>query len=242
MRKDVAISAAAHAIILVWGTLSFAAKPYKVAVTEAFPIDLVPISEFSQMTAGSKTGAATKTPKPFAEKTGEIKPVENPAAKVVPKNEIKAANDAPPTPPKPPAPTPPPKATPAKATPQPPQPQRDLIAEAIKKEEAKPEPKPKPKPEPQRDEIAEAIKKTEPKPETKPEPKPEPKQAEAKPPVPPKKPTPAVPAFDPHQVMALLDKRTPQRQAAVGDTLVPVPQRGAPNAQAAMISQSELDA
>jgi outer membrane biosynthesis protein TonB len=201
MRKSVAISAAAHVVVLTWGAISFAAKPPKVEPTEALPVDIISSLDFSQMTAGSKTGTVAQA-KPQADKIGERKPVENPTAQVVPKNEVKAAkNDVPPPPPKPP--TPAPKAAQA-------QPKRDLIAEAIKREEAQ-------------------------KPDTKP--------VEAKTPVPPKKPPqPNVPAFDPNQVMALLDKRAPQRQASMNDTLIPMVSRGAPAAQAAAISQSELDA
>ena len=75
-----------------------------------------------------------------------------------------------------------------------------------------PTPAPKAPPQPKRDLIAEALKKEEAK-------KPDTKQADAKTPIPPRKPPPpAVPAFDANQVMALLDKRTPQRQAATGET------------------------
>src|SRR5215475_7911545 len=62
-----------------------------------------------------------------------------------------------------------------------------------------------------RDLIAEAIKRDQAK-------KPDQKKAEAKNPVPPKKEK-EQPKFDPRKVEALLDKRQPQRVAAVGETL-----------------------
>jgi colicin import membrane protein len=88
--------------------------------------------------------------------------------------------------------------------------------------------------EPKRDLIAEALKKEAAK-------KPEPKKTEAKPPEPPKEQTQQQPKFDPRKVEALLDKRVPQRMAAVGETLNSVPSIGAPSEIGAQLSQSELD-
>jgi len=104
--------------------------------------------------------------------------------------------------------------------------------------EAKPEIKPDTKPEKKQaetkpDQIAEAIAKDESK-------KPEPKKAEVKPPA--KKPAPPAPKFDPKQVEALLDKRQATRLAAAGETLNNTASLGLPNANAAQISLSELDA
>jgi hypothetical protein len=98
--------------------------------------------------------------------------------------------------------------------------------------ESKPE---KTKSEPKPDQIAEALAKDESK-------KPEPKKADAKPPAPPKKPAPPAPKFDPKQVEALLDKRHATRLAAAGDTLNNTASLGLPNAGAAQMSLSELDA
>ena len=99
--------------------------------------------------------------------------------------------------------------------------------------EAKPEKKPDKAPEAKSDPIAEALKKDEAQ---------KPKKAEAKPPVPQKKPAPPQPKFDPAKVAALLDKRAPQRQAATGATVNSVPSAGTPSGEAAILSQSELDA
>ena len=201
MQKSLAISATAHAALLAWGMISFAASPYKTDVTEALPIDIISAIDFSQMTAGSKNGTKDATA-PRAEEIGERKPADDPNAKVVKQNEVKATNEVPP-PPLPKPPTPAPKA-------QPPQPRRDLIAEALKKEEAK---------------------------------KPDTKQADAKTPIPPRKPPPpAVPAFDANQVMALLDKRAPQRQTASADTTHSMSALGSAKGHDAQLSQGELAA
>jgi colicin import membrane protein len=99
-----------------------------------------------------------------------------------------------------------------------PEPKPDAIMEELKKEEAKkPPPKP-PKKEPQfkPDQIAEQLKRDESK----------------------KTST----RFDAHQVATLLDKRDPQRRLATAETLNGAVSLGAPNAHAAQLSQSELDA
>jgi outer membrane biosynthesis protein TonB len=99
-----------------------------------------------------------------------------------------------------------------------------------------PEPKAKKPPTPAADPIAEALKKDDDK-------KPEPKKPDPKPPTPPKKPAqqePA-PAFDPRQVAALLDKRTPQRLASAGNDLSPTSSLGG-QGHAEQLSQSETAA
>jgi hypothetical protein len=100
-----------------------------------------------------------------------------------------------------------------------------------------PEPKVKKPPQPpaQTDLIAEALKKDEVK-------KPEPKKPDPKPPTPPKKlaqqePTPA---FDPREVRALLDKRTPQRLASASDEINNKPSLGDSKGASAQLSQNEL--
>ena len=124
----------------------------------------------------------------------------------------------------------------------------DPMAKVEKKEvqaatNAPPPPPPEPKPpaptekkpaEPKQDLIADAIKKDEVK-------KPENKKAEAKIPAPPK-PEQQQPKFDPRKVAALLNKQTPQRFAATGDTVNDAPNLGAASGTAAKLSQSEIDA
>ena len=198
MRTGVTISAIAHAALLLWGVLTFAIKPYKADSTEAMPIDVISATDFSQLTAGARNAPKADTSKALVDKIGERKPSDDPTAKLE-KKEVTAAIDKPPPPPEPKPPTP--------AEQKPPEPKRDLIADAIKKDQAK-------------------------KPEQK---------AEAKAPTPPKKEQQQS-KFDPRKVEALLDKRTPQRVAATGETLNEQVNLGAPSGLAAQLSQTELDA
>jgi len=107
-----------------------------------------------------------------------------------------------------------------------------------------PEPKQtaKSKPEPKRDLIAEALKKdaAAKKSEQK-------KAADTKVPTPPKRPPQPPqpqnqPKFDPREMQALLDKRTPLRKEATNNVLSDAPSIGAARAKGAVLSQNELDA
>ena len=207
------LSIAVHVVVLGWGALTFAARPLTSDATP-MPIDIISVSEFTELTAGSRNAPKAQPAKPVAEQLGERKPVDDPAAKVA-KTEVHAATDKAAEMPEPKPPTPEKKQS---------EPQRDLIAEAIKKDLAKPEPK-------------KAEQKSEPK---KAEAKPEKKvEAKAEPKTPPKKDQPK---FDPRQVEALLDKRTPQRLAATGDVVNSNIGIGAPNANSNQLSLSEIDA
>jgi colicin import membrane protein len=211
------VSIAVHVIVLGWGALTFAARPLTSDPTP-MPIDIISVSEFTELTAGSRNAPKAQPAKPVAEQLGERKPPDDPAAKVA-KTEVHAATDVPPPLPEPKPPTPEKKQ---------PEPQRDLIAEAIKKDAAKPEPKKaEQKPEP---------KKAEPKPEKKVEAKTEPKTE------PKTSPRKEQPKLDPRQIQALLDKRTPQRLAATGDVVNSNVGIGAPDASSNQLSLSEIDA
>jgi TolA protein len=255
MRAGMTISIVGHVAVLAWSAWTFVVKPNIAPLTQSLPVDIVTSAEFSQITAGAKAAPKAEKAKPLAEKVAPKRPVEDAAAKID-KKEITAATDVPPAPeskkrepvkkeaapkpepvpkkeeakkPEPKKPDPTPKTQEAKK-PEPKKP--DLIAEALKKDEAKkPESK---KSEPKKpDTIAETLKKDEAK-------KPEPKKAEAKPT--PKAAAQEASRFDPRSVQALLDKRTPQRLAAAGDTLNHTPTLGLPTGTAAQLSQSELDA
>src|SRR3954454_7226672 len=185
-------SIAVHVIVLGWGALTFAARPLT-SDTSPMPIDIISVSEFTELTAGSRNAPKAQPAKPVAEQLGAPKPPDDPAAKVA-KTEVHAATDKAAELPEPKPPTPEKKQS---------EPQRDLIAEAIKKDLAKPEPK--------KAEQKSEPKKAEVKPEKKVEPKAEPNKTEPK-----TLPKKDQPKFDPRQVEQLLDKRTPQRVAATG--------------------------
>jgi outer membrane biosynthesis protein TonB len=161
MRTAYTISAVGHAAVLLWSVWSFAAKPLVVPPGDALPVDINSVSEFTQMTAGSKSAPKAETAKPLVEKVAEAKPVEDTTAKVVEKKEVKAAREPPPAPEAKPVDAKP-EAKPAETKP-------DPIAEALKKEQVK-------KPEPKK---AEAKPPTPPKKPAPPAPKFDPHQVEA---------------------------------------------------------------
>jgi outer membrane biosynthesis protein TonB len=212
------LSIAVHVVVLGWGALTFAARPLTSDATP-MPIDIISVSEFTELTAGSRNAPKAQPAPPVADQLGERKPADDPSAKVA-KTEVHAATDKAAELPEPKPPTPEKKQS---------EPQRDLIAEAIKKDLAKPEPK--------KAEQKSEPKKAEAKPEKKVEPKAEPNKTEPK--TPPKKDQPK---FDPRQVEQLLDKRTPQRVAATGDVINNNVGIGAPNANSNQLSLSEIDA
>lgn len=227
MRAGLLSSAALHVGIIGAMVVSFSSpSAFDSPPTEAMPIDIVSDAEMSQMMAGKKDAPKTEAPKPIVEKVEDTpKPAEQLDAKITDKPEITAAKEAAAPPPPPTENTPPvpkPPAAQAEATPKPPPP---TDAESVA---AKP---PEPKPEP---------------------PKPE-QTAQATPaPTPPRKPKNIPPKvvqqqndqreFKPDDIAALLDKRTPQRQAAIGDTINNTSSLGARVGTAATLSQTEIDA
>jgi colicin import membrane protein len=139
MRTAYVISGLGHAAILLWSVWSFAGKPLPAPPPEAMPVDIISASEFTQITQGAQNAPKAETPKPLVEKVAEEKPVDDPAAKVVEKKEVKAAHDTSP-PPEPAEQKPEPKPAEKKHA----EAKPDPIAETLAKEEVKkPEPKKK---------------------------------------------------------------------------------------------------
>ncbi len=224
------LSAAAHAAVLVFAAVSFAAKPFEPPPNDTIFVETMPITDFSQMMAGARTAKPQESPKPLVETKAEPRKTDNQAAPVSEKPEIvtAATSVAPP-----PEPEPPPRPAPREAAPPPP----------AKPEAAKPEPAPKPA-------EAEPVK------AEKPPAKREPRKLAATAPTPPRRPPPQKQVaerkpqpqqqeqsrFDADQIAALLDKRAPRRVAAAGDVLNPTPAVGAPRGSAPQLSQNEIDA
>lgn len=233
MRKALTISAIAHATLLLWGMVTFVVKPLEANPAESLPIDIISDSEFSQITAGVKTAKQVETPKPMVEKLGEAKPVEELTPKVEKKPAIQTASAEPMPVPEPRKPDPKPEK--AKAEPEKPKaepdkakaaepPPPDPIAEALKKADEQKKKDEQKKAEEQKKKLEEQKK----------------KKAEEQ-----KRKEEALknqPAFDPSKIAALLDRRAPQRQAALGDTLNQTASLGLPTGRSATLSQSELDA
>jgi outer membrane biosynthesis protein TonB len=128
------MSGVGHAAVLLWSIWSLAARPLPAVPSEALPVDIVSVSEFTQMTAGNKSAPKAEPQKPLVEKVAEANPVDDPAAKVVEKKEVQAAREPPPAPDSKPAESKPEQKK-AEAKP-------DPAADAPAKQEAKkPEPK-----------------------------------------------------------------------------------------------------
>jgi hypothetical protein len=98
MRTAYAMSGIGHAAVLLWSMLSLSANPLPAPPSEALPVDMISVSEFTQMTQGSKSAPKVEPQKPLVEKVAEANPVEDPAAKVGEKKEVKAAREPPPAP------------------------------------------------------------------------------------------------------------------------------------------------
>jgi len=133
MKTGLTISAMLHAALLLWGIISFAARPLEARPNDALPIDIISDKQFSEITKGVKNAPKDKPPAPLVEKIADPKPVDDSTAKPVDKKELAAAKtDAPPPPAEQPAPKPA-EAKPEKKEP----PKIDPIAETLKKEDAK---------------------------------------------------------------------------------------------------------
>jgi colicin import membrane protein len=129
MRAGLTISTAVHAALLLWGLVSFSARPLE-ASQPALPIDIVSDTDFSKIAAGVKNAHQAAISKPLVEKLGETRLSDEPTPKISEKQEIKTAS----------APPPQPESKPEKVETKPEKkepPKVDPIAEALKKEEAR---------------------------------------------------------------------------------------------------------
>lgn len=200
MRTDWTISACCHVVVLGAALVSFSPARLPATHVESIAVNIVTDTTKSEVTRGQTNAKEAKNP--FAEKIDTPSPVDNPAAKIAPK-EVTASTDAAQPPPQPK------QETKTKS-----EPKRDLIAEALKKDDAK----------------KTEQKKADAKIPTPPKRPPQPPQPQNQ------------PKFDPRQVEALLDKRDPLRKEAAGNTISETPSIGAPRAKSAQLSQNELDA
>jgi outer membrane biosynthesis protein TonB len=217
VRKDWAISAAIHAIVLA---LAFVGFSTTTPLSDPAPIvvSVNVVDGDSKVMQGTRTAPKAETPKPLVDKVGEQSPpVKDPTPKLD-KQEIAPTAEAKPTPPapKPEPPKPPPPQEQAKPDPAPQQP--DPIAEALKRDEAKKKEEAK--------KAVEAKKKEEAK-----------KKLEAK-----KREQEKFNTSSIETRLALLDKRAPQRNAATGATINQAATLGTDTGSALTLSASVLDA
>ena len=153
--KTLVASVALHVLVLGWGLVSFSSKAFEMMPEESVPVDVISSDQLAKVMAGMKTGQK-ENPKPLVEKVAEAKPVEDAVGKITEKPPV-VTETAPPPQPKV-------EEKPVEKKPDPPKPvaekpsrrksrsrsrrsrtpKVDPIAEAIKKEEKKPPPKPVP--------------------------------------------------------------------------------------------------
>ena len=152
--KTLVASVALHVLVIGWGLVSFSSKAFESIPEETLPVDIISSDQLAKVTAGMKTGKKDN-PKPLVEKVAEPKPADDAVGKISEKPPVVTDTSLPPVPKV--------EDKPVEKKPDPPKP----VAEAKPKEEPKPiEKKPDP---PKVDPIAEAIKKDEKKPLPKPQ-------------------------------------------------------------------------
>jgi outer membrane biosynthesis protein TonB len=151
--KTLVASVVLHVLVIGWGLVSFSSKAFESMPEESLPVDIISSDQLAKVTAGMKTGKK-ENPKPLVEKVAEAKPVEDAVGKITEKAPVVTDTSPPPEPkpvekpvekkPDPPKPVAEqkPKEEPKPAEKKPEPPKIDPIAEAIKKEEKKPPPKP----------------------------------------------------------------------------------------------------
>jgi len=164
--KTVLASVALHVFVLGWVMLSFSTKALEMPPEDSVPVDVIEAKDLSKVMAGMKTGKK-ENPKPLVEKIAEAKPVDDAVGKIAEKAPVVTETAPPPQPkveekpvekkPDPPKVVEKPKEEPKQVEKKPDPPKAaennptekkpdpvkpDPIAEAIKKEEKKPPPKP----------------------------------------------------------------------------------------------------
>ena len=81
VRAGLAVSSIGHAIILGWGLVAFAPAAFDTPKTESMPVDLVPVSELTQLQAGDRSAPKKEQPKQEAKK--EAEPKQDPATAAI---------------------------------------------------------------------------------------------------------------------------------------------------------------
>jgi outer membrane biosynthesis protein TonB len=153
--KTLVASVTLHVLVIGWGLVSFSSRAFESMPEESLPVEIISADQLAKVTAGMKTGKK-ENPKPLVEKVAEAKPpVEDTVGKIAEKAPVVTETAPPPPPPTPvekpveKKPDPPkpvvenkPKEEPKPIEKKPDPPKVDPIAEALKKEEKKPQPKP----------------------------------------------------------------------------------------------------
>jgi colicin import membrane protein len=216
MKSGLTISCIGHACALILALITLSAQPMEAPATVPMPVNFISTTDFTKLTQGVKNAPELKFPEIKPQQIADKVDTTKPVDQLAPKvaNKPEITTDS------------------SKSRP-PPKPDTKP-ADKAEKSQSKPDAKQadkadKPPPEYKPDQIADLLRKD----AAKNPPKPDSQQPAAQ----------DSPKFDADQVAALLDKRTPQRQAAAAETLNSVANLGAANgAPAAQMSQSEIDA
>ena len=151
--KTLVASVVLHVLVIGWGLVSFSSKAFESMPEESLPVDIISSDQLAKVMAGMKSGKK-ENPKPLVEKVAEARPVEDAVGKITEKAPVVTDTTPPPQPkveekpvekkPDPPKPVAEnkPKDEPKPIEKKPDPPKVDPIAEALKKEEKKPLPKP----------------------------------------------------------------------------------------------------
>lgn len=217
MRVALSVSTVGHAAILAWGMIAMPnVDPYESTPQPPLPIDLVSITEFTQITAGTRDGDKEIEPAP-PKPVEEAKPVEQPKPDPNPKAEAKVA----------PAPAPEPEPVPLRTAALPqddPEPAPTPDPEPV--EQAEPEPEPEPTPQP----LANApVPKVKPKAPARPKPAAQAAQKKKS-------------DFDADKIAALLNKVPDSGGGSSSDVGSDTPSYGAASGTQSALSVSEIDA
>jgi hypothetical protein len=142
MKPGMTISCAGHAAALLAGILAISAHPMEAPPVATLPVSFVSEKDFTQMTQGVKNAPQLKVdqPKPLADKVDVPKPVEQVAPKAVDKPPITTDSSKPKTDPKPDIK--PDQKQADKTSKPPPDYKPDQIADLLKKDVNKSQPKP----------------------------------------------------------------------------------------------------
>ena len=88
------MSGVGHAAVLLWSIWSLSARPLPAVPSEALPVDIVSVSEFTQMTAGNKSAPKVEPQKPLVEKVAEANPVDDTGSDVAESDHTLHSNTA----------------------------------------------------------------------------------------------------------------------------------------------------
>lgn len=213
MNRSLAISASLHVLIIAIGLIGFGkAVSIEAPLAPSMPVDIMSVSDFTQMTRGQRNAPKAETPRQVAEKIADVvQPPDSEAKKISEKPPIDTS----------------------KPPPMPPKVERPPEPKAEAKPEPKPEAKPDPKPEPKQAEVPTPPQR--PKPAPTPPSRPPERAQQQQPPA-------KVRNYDSSQIAALLDQRDPTRQASSGRELSRSASLGDRTGGASVLSQSIFDA